>query len=159
VIPGQVLFTVYDPTRMQLLATVRESMALKLKVGQIIPTKLDAINHSCDATITEIVPEAQASSRSFIVKVSGPCPPGIYSGMFGRISIPLGDETVVVVSQSAIYCVGQLDMVDVVSGSIVHRRIVQLGRLQNGDYEVLSGLSTGEKVALRTSETSTEGSR
>ena len=159
VIPGQVLFTVYDPTRMQLLATVRESMALKLKVGQVIPTRLDAINYTCDATITEIVPEAQASSRSFIVKVSGPCPPGIYSGMFGRISIPLGDETVVVVPQAAIYHVGQLDMVDVHSGNVVHRRIVQLGRLQNGDYEVLSGLSTGEKVALRTSETSSEGSR
>lgn len=159
VTPGQVLCTVYDPTRMQLLATVRESMALKLKVGKVIPARLDALNYMGDATITEIVPEAQAMSRTFIVKVSGRCPPGIYSGMFGRISIPLGDETVVVVPQAAVYRVGQLDMVDAVSGNIVHRRIVQLGRLQNGDHEVLAGLSPGEKVALRTSETSSEGSR
>lgn len=61
VIPGQVLFTVYDSTRMQLLASVRESMALMLKVGQIIPTRLDALNYTCDAAVTEIVPEAQAS--------------------------------------------------------------------------------------------------
>lgn len=158
-IPGQVLFTVYDQTHMQLLATVRESMALKLKVGQVIPARLDAINFTGDATITEIVPEAQASSRSFIVKVSGHCPPGIYSGMFGRISIPLGDEMVVVAPKAAIYHVGQLDMVDVLSDNIVHRRMVQLGRLQNGDYEVLSGLKPGEKTVLRTLETTSEGSR
>ncbi len=159
VVPGQVLFTVYDPTRMQLLASVRESMALKLKVGQIIPTRLDALNYTCDAAVTEIVPEAQASSRSFIVKVSGPCPPGIYSGMFGRISIPLEDETVVVVPQAAVYRVGQLDMVDAVSNNVVHRRVVQLGRLNSGNYEVLSGLRPGEKVILRTNETPSEGSR
>lgn len=159
VIPGQVLFTVYDPTRMQLLASVRESMALKLKVGQIIPTRLDALNYTCDAAVTEIVPEAQASSRSFIVKVSGPCPSGIYSGMFGRISIPLEDETVVVVPQAAVYRVGQLDMVDAVSNNTVHRRVVQLGRLNGGNYEVLSGLRPGEKVALRLNETTSEGNR
>lgn len=159
VVPGQVLFTVYDPTRMQLLASVRESMALKLKVGQVIPTRLDALNYTCEATVTEIVPEAQASSRSFIVKVSGPCPPGIYSGMFGRISIPLEDEAVVVVPQAAVYRVGQLDMVDAVSNNRVHRRLVQLGRLNGGNYEVLSGLRPGEKVALRMNETTSEGNR
>ena len=62
----------------------------------------------------EIVPEAQAESRSFQVKVTGPCPPNVYSGMFGRIFIPLGEEEVLVVPPEAVRRVGQLDEVDVV---------------------------------------------
>ena len=72
--PGQVLLTLYDPNRMQMVVTVRESLALRLKVGQKVPARLDALDHECQATISEIVPEAQAASRSFTVKVIGPLP-------------------------------------------------------------------------------------
>ncbi|MCS7270768.1 MAG: hypothetical protein NZ703_06760, partial [Gemmataceae bacterium] len=103
----------------------------------------------CEATISEIVPEAQAASRSFTVKVTGPCPPGVYSGMFGRIFIPLEDEELVVVPASAVFKVGQLDMVDVVTPQGIQRRSVQLGRKVDSDYyEVLAGLVPGEKVVL-----------
>lgn len=147
--PGQILVTLYEPNRMQLVASVRESLALKLKVGDTVPAALDAIEHSCMAEISEIVPEAESGSRSFTVKVTGPCPPGAVSGMFGRITIPLEDEEIVVVPTNAVYKVGQLTMVDVVSDKNAYRRIVQLGReLQNG-FEVLSGVRAGEKVALR----------
>ena len=60
------------------------------------------------------MPEAQSDSRTFQVKVTGPCPPGIYSGMFGRFLIPLDDEEVLVIPGQAVRHVGQLDMVDVV---------------------------------------------
>lgn len=148
VAPGQVLLTLYDPTRMQMVVTVRESLAEQLKVGQKIRGRLEALKHDCEATISEIVPEAQAASRSFTVKVTGPCPPGIYSGMFGRIFIPLEDEEVVVVPTAAVFKVGQLDMVDVVAEGTVQRRSVQLGRKLDQDYEVLAGLTAGEKVVL-----------
>ena len=36
VTPGQVLVTLYDPTRMQLVASVRESLTQRLKEGQSI---------------------------------------------------------------------------------------------------------------------------
>jgi hypothetical protein len=133
---------------MQMVVTVRESLAQRLTVGQKIPGRLEALNHDCEATVSEIVPEAQAASRSFTVKVTGPCPPGVYSGMFGRIFIPLEDEKVVIVPAAAVFKVGQLDMVDVVVDSIVRRRSVQLGRLLNQDYEVLAGLTVGEKVVV-----------
>jgi len=148
VTPGQALVTMYDPVHMQLIATVRESLALRLKVGQMIPARLDTFEYECQATISEIVPEAQAESRSFQVKVTGPCPPNVYSGMFGRIFIPLDDEDVLVVPPEAIRRVGQLDEVDVIDGKTVARRAVQLGRTLDEGREVLSGLSAGEKVVL-----------
>ncbi|MEQ8787822.1 MAG: efflux RND transporter periplasmic adaptor subunit [Pirellulaceae bacterium] len=148
VTPGQVLLTLYDPTRMQMVASVRESLAQKLEVGQTVPAELEALGHQCQATVSEIVPQAEAASRSFAVKVTGPCPPGVYSGMFGRLMLPLEDEELIVVPAAAVRRVGQLTMVDVAEDGSRQRRHVQLGRRIDDDYEVLSGLRPGEKVVL-----------
>lgn len=147
--PGQMLVTMYDPSHMQLVATVRESLALRLKVGQHVPARLDTFDYECLASISEIVPEAQAESRSFQVKVTGPCPANVYSGMFGRIFIPLEDEDVLVAPPGAVRRVGQLDEVDVLEDGRVSRRAVQLGRTLDEGREVLSGLAEGEKVLLQ----------
>jgi RND family efflux transporter MFP subunit len=150
VTPGQPLVTMYDPTNMQMIVTVRESLALRLKVGQVLAARLESLDYECQATVSEIVPEAQAESRSFQVKVTGPCPPNVYSGMFGRIFIPLDDEDVLQIPPEAIRRVGQLDEVDVIdgNGNAVRRRSVQLGRKLPEGREVLSGLVEGERVLL-----------
>jgi RND family efflux transporter MFP subunit len=158
VMPGQVLVALYDPSRMQLVAGVRESLARRLAVGQDLAVNIEALNLPCVGQVTEIVPEAQAASRSFLVKVGGPCHPGVYAGMFGRLDIPIGKERVLVVPRSAVRRVGQVDMVDVVEAGLrpgesptggpprAARRAVMLGRAINGDVEVLSGLREGEQV-------------
>ncbi len=139
----------YDPSRMQLVATVRESLALRLEVGQSVPARIDTLDLDCHATISEIVPEAQAESRSFQVKATGPCPPNVYSGMFGRIFVPLEDETLLVVPSDAVRPVGQLEEVDVEDGGRLYRRSVRLGRSFDRDREVLAGLTEAERVVLR----------
>lgn len=148
VAPGRVLLTLYDPTRMQLIASVRESLTQRLAVGQTIGVRVDAIEKTCAGQISEIVPEAEAASRSFQVKVTGPCPPGIYSGMFGRLLIPLDEQEVLVIPATAVRQVGQLRLVDVAEDDVLRRRIVQLGRTFGQDVEVLSGLRAGEQVAV-----------
>jgi RND family efflux transporter MFP subunit len=146
--PGQILLTLFDPTHMQMVASVRESLAMKLKPGQLLPTRLDALDFDCEATISEVVPESDVASRSFTVKVTGPCPPGVYSGMFGRLMVPLDDEEVLVIPVAAVRKVGQLTMVDVVSDNSVSRRNVRLGRTLEQDVEVLAGLVEGELVVV-----------
>jgi multidrug efflux pump subunit AcrA (membrane-fusion protein) len=148
VAPGQVLLTLYDPTHMQLVATVRESLARRLAPGDAIDVEIDALDLRCRGTISEIVPEAQVASRSFAVKVTGPCPEGIYSGMFGRLLIPLEDERILAVPAAAVRRIGQLTTVDVVIGDRRFRRAVQTGRSFDGLIEVLSGLRSGERVAM-----------
>lgn len=146
--PGQILLTLFDPTHMQMVASVRESLAMKLKPGQLLPTRLDALDFDCEATISEVVPESDVASRSFTVKVTGPCPPGVYSGMFGRLMVPLDDEEVLVIPVAEVRKVGQLTMVDVVSDNSVSRRNVRLGRTLELDVEVLAGLVEGELVVV-----------
>lgn len=148
VTPGQVLVTLYDPDRMQLVASVRESLTRKLAVGQDIGVRIEGLDKQCSGTISEIVPEAQAASRTFQVKVTGPCPTGIYTGMFGRLLIPLDEEQVLVVPREAVRKVGQLELVDVVESGRAVRRAIRTGRVLNGDVEVLSGLRESEQVLI-----------
>jgi len=144
--PGQVLLKLFDPTRMQLVASVRESLTRRLKVGQTIGVQIDTLDHTCDGRVSEIVPEAESASRSFSVKVTGPCPPGVYSGMFGRILIPLDMESILVIPRTAVKQVGQLELVGVEENGRIRRRAVKLGRIFDDEVEVLSGLREGESV-------------
>ena len=148
VIPGQMLLKLFDPTRMQMVASVRESLAYKLKVGQEIGVNVDTLDKVCSGTVSEIVPESSSTSRTFQVKVTGPCPPGIYSGMFGRIYIPLADEQVLVVPAKVIMKFGQIEMVNIVHKGQIIRRTVRTGRTFGGDIEILSGLREGEKAIV-----------
>ena len=59
-------------------------------------------------TVREIVPRAAATSRSVLVKVILPKDQleGLYIGMFGRLSIPVGNIKRVVVAVDALQYVG-----------------------------------------------------
>ncbi len=147
--PGQPMIVLYDPDRMQLVASVRESLTQRLRVGEMVDVRIDALDLQCAGQISEIVPEAAAGSRSFLVKVTGPCPEGVYSGMFGRLLIPLDEEQVLVIPEEAVRRVGQVELVEVIVGDRVLRRAVRTGRaMPQGRIEVLSGLREGEIVAL-----------
>jgi RND family efflux transporter MFP subunit len=150
VTPGQILATLFDPKRMQLVASVRESLTRQLLVGQEIGVQVEGLGKQCSGTVSEIVPEAQSSSRTFQVKVTGPCPEGIYSGMFGRILIPLEEEEVLVVPRRAVRKVGQLELVQVAEQGAANRRAIRTGRTLENDVEVLSGLREGEQVVVST---------
>ncbi len=156
VTPGQLLLTLYDPKQMQLVASVRESLREGLCEGQRIGVRL--AGHECSGTSSEIVPEAQSTSRTFQVKVTGPCPTGVNSGMFGRILIPVGGEHVLAIPREAVEEVGQLTLVAVLENARPNRRAIRVGRTWGngpdvpaqlrGCVEVLSGLSEGEQVLL-----------
>jgi RND family efflux transporter MFP subunit len=158
VTPGQVLLTLFDPKHMQLVASVRESLRNHLQVGQSIGVQVEGLAKQCSGTVSEIVPEAQAASRSFQVKVTGPCPPEIYSGMFGRVIIPLDEEKVLAIPRRAVRNVGQLQLVEVAENGRVASRAIRTGRelkpveflpgLREKAVEVLSGLQEGEQVVL-----------
>lgn len=147
VTPGQPLVTLFDPTRMQLVASVRESLALRLKAGDPIDVRVDGLGKDCTGTISEIVPEAQAASRTFQVKVTGPCPTGIYTGMFGRILIPLGQQEVPVIPAAAVRQVGQVELVDVAFNGGARRRAVRTGRRFDADFNVIGDVSESDRLA------------
>ena len=148
--PGQVLVSLYD--KMQLIANVREGLMKNLKTGQNIGVYIDDIGEACEGKISEIVPQADPATRTFLVKVVGECHAGVRPGMYAKLLVPLGDKQVLVIPPAAIVQVGQLTMVDVAGGKALERRNVQLGKqIDFGGkpfVQVLSGLRAGEKVAI-----------
>ena len=146
--PGQTICTVYDPTKLQLVAVLREELAGRLRVGQPVFVALDALGERCQGQVAEIVPAAEAKSRSFEVKITGQCHPGVVTGMFGRLEVPLDDADELQVPQRAVHSVGQLDFVDVIADGRAARRFVRLGK-RNGDaVEITSGLAAGETILV-----------
>jgi RND family efflux transporter MFP subunit len=146
--PGQTVLRLYD--QLQLVATVRESLATRLEVGQQLPVTLEALDLHCAGTISEIVPEADVLSRAFHVKVTGPCPPGVIPGMFGRLHIPLGERRELQIPRSSVRRVGQVAYVyRVVDDTLVERAFIQIADENDDHVAVASGLSAGDRIVAR----------
>jgi RND family efflux transporter MFP subunit len=114
-----------------------------LPVKVVVPALDDA---AFTGTVGRIVPSADARSRSFQVKVYMPAGPDLKSGMFARVSIPLGGTGMLLISQTAISREGQLDGVYVVDdGQIAHLRLVRTGKIVGEQIEIVSGLKQGQR--------------
>lgn len=148
--PGQPLVVLYDASALRLEAPVSESLAVRLKSGDKVTVHLDAVDRSVEAVIDEIVPQAAAPSRSFLVKAAINGAPDLYEGMFGRMMIPVGPRRFLCLPHRAVQRIGQLEFVDVVNeDNQIERRYIRTGREGTpGRVEVLSGLNAGDRVAL-----------
>lgn len=156
--PGEPILVLYDAGSLRLETPVTENLAIKLKSGQNLGVYVDALNDTFTATVEEIVPQADAPSRSFLVKASVPRSPDLYEGMFGRLFIPAGERRHLCLATDAVTRIGQLEYVDVVlpDGNL-ERRLIKSGRLGfPGRMEVLSGLQAGERVIVHQTSTSSE---
>jgi RND family efflux transporter MFP subunit len=149
--PGEPLLVLYDAASLRLEAPVQENLAVKLQVGQKLDVYVDATGSEVEATIDEIVPQADAPSRSFLVKAALPRATDLYEGIFGRLRIPAGSRRHLCLATDAIQNVGQLEFVDVVMpDETLERRFIKTGRLgMPGRIEVLSGLQADETVVLQ----------
>jgi RND family efflux transporter MFP subunit len=150
-VPGKPLLAVQDTRELELHACVPESQALHVAVGQKLPLRIDAANFSGVGTVREVVPLAQQASRSVLAKVSLPADMSgpVYAGIFGRVTLPVGHVSRLLIPQAAVKQVGQLELVEVAGADgRLERRFVRTGRAFNGEIEVLSGLNEGEQVAM-----------
>ena len=146
---GVPLLRLYNPATLRLEASVRESVASKLKENQNLTAEIDALDKRYDGMVDEIVPSADPGSRTFLVKVSLPADAGLYPGMFGRLLIPIGQIEKIYIPLAAVTQVGQLDFVIVKTGQGAVRRYVRLGQRGSDErIEVVSGLKAGEQVLV-----------
>ena len=146
VMPGEVLAQLYDPAQLELDATVRESLAARLHLGEKLLLQLSGFVGSVNGRVRQIVPRVSKQTRSFIVKISAKFPRGAWPGVFGHVLLPLGMHRILVVPQAAIEYVGQLSVVDVALGKRRRMQAVQTGRKVGVFREILAGLTAGQRV-------------
>jgi RND family efflux transporter MFP subunit len=146
--PGMPLFTLEDARRYRLEAAVDESDIRIVRAGQSVSVSLDSLGSATiSGKVDEIVPAADAASRSFLVKIALPSDARLRSGVFGRARFPRGERQALLVPQAAIAERGQLQGVYVLDANrILELRYVTLGRTTGQQVEVLSGLEDGETI-------------
>mgnify|MGYP001828066991 CR=1 FL=1 len=147
--PGRTLFTVLDPSALRLEARVRVGLIARIQPGDQLEVDLPGAGLRLPGRVAEILPAADARSRTFEVRVEFDAAEGVLPGMFGRLRIPVGTREVVRVPVGAIVRVGQLEMIRVETDGRFERRLVTTGTgFDDGTVEVLSGLAGGETVGL-----------
>ncbi len=147
--PGRSLFTLYDPSRLRLEASVREAYIGYLTAGQKIGIRIDSLKEDRQGTVTQIVPAADPASRSFLVKVTITEPSRLYPGMYARMRLPIDKQEELEIPAAAVTRVGQLTYVHVASGSGSELRAVRLGHENDRRIEVLAGLAEGEQILAK----------
>jgi multidrug efflux pump subunit AcrA (membrane-fusion protein) len=118
----------------------------KPKVSVLFPQQEHA---PIEVSDTVEAPRANPASHSFMVRANLPkFTKGVYPGMLAKMAMTTGMVKSLLVPAAAVVHRSELTAVYVVQEQRVSLRQVRLGRMVNGDLEVLAGLSAGETVAL-----------
>lgn len=147
--PGKPLLELEDPLALRLEADVPEGLMDKIKLGDQLNVQVSSITNRLTGTVSEIAPVGDPNSRTFPVKLDLPSQPGLRSGQFGRVSVPIGLAQSLFIPSSALVQRGQLDLVFVVQGQKALLRIVKTGKEMGEQVEILAGLEAGEQVVTQ----------
>lgn len=146
--PGQPLLKLFNPGQMRIEATVRESLIRFVAVGDTLNATIDALDLDVVTVVEEIVPSANPTSRTFLLKARLTTNQILFPGMFARLTIPIADAERVWIPARAVQQAGQLRFVYVRGDDADVRRFVRLGETSGDRVEVRSGLANGEAVVV-----------
>ena len=147
--PGLVLMSVYDPAAMRLEAPVPARLANRISVGDEMRVQLEYPEARFKGTVTEIVSKIDPASRTRTVRIRLPAENAdILPGAFGRIWVERVPEDGIFVPATAVFRLGQLEMVQSVTDGRVTRRLVKTGQARDSFIEILSGLQDGDTILL-----------
>jgi RND family efflux transporter MFP subunit len=159
--PGVPLLQVDQAGALQLYATVDESAISVIHKGMKTPVAIGGDSSPKIAgVVAEIVPAADPSSHSFLVKIDLPSSAQTRAGMYGTAEFANGTKQAILIPRSAIVSRGSLSCVYVLdSRGIAQLRYLTLGAAQGNLVEVLSGVSAGEKLVDAPSDRDLAGKR
>ncbi len=146
--PGMPIFTVEDLRRYRLEASVNETDLRYVRMDEQVPVLIDALgDKALKGKVVEIVPAADAASRSFLVKIEMPPDPALRSGLFGRAQFSRGERSSLLIPRTAVVERGQLQGIYVLDqNKIASLRYITLGKPSGAQVEVLAGLQAGEAL-------------
>lgn len=136
---------------LRLRASVPESIAVGLKVGDAATAGVDGARTRVSAPIVEIIPAATPGAHTVDVRFDLLDLPSAKPGMFGSVELARAKQERIVVPESVIGRREGLAYVRAVDAEgLPHLRLVTLGRtLPDGRVEVVAGLRAGDRIDRR----------
>lgn len=144
--PGKPLVDLENPAALQLQASVPDALIGNVKLGDPLPVRIASGTNDLAGIVAEMSPVADPDSRTSLVKLDLPAAPGLRSGQFGRVAVPVGVVSAIRVPVSAVIRHGQMELVFVAANGRAQLRIVRTGARVGAEIEVVSGLNAGEQV-------------
>ena len=147
--PGQALLGVFAPYNMRIEVPVPVRLVGKLRLDQEVDVELDRPSRPFKGKVTEVVGEVDPMSRTQRVKIHlEGMNADVLPGTFGRVWVHDDPRPSFLIPSSAVYRIGQLEMVQIIQGKRVLRRLIKSGQAYGDKLEVLSGLSDGNVILV-----------
>jgi Cu(I)/Ag(I) efflux system membrane fusion protein len=148
---GDELYRIADHSRLWVIADVAESELPAIKLGtRAIVTVRAYAAQPVEGEVTFIYPELRTETRTARVRIELPNPDGrLKIDMYADVVFQVGanEQPVMVVPASAVIDSGSRQIVLVAKGGgRFEPRAIKLGRLGDGEIEILDGLSKAEEV-------------
>lgn len=155
--PGMPLLVIEDTSSFTLDVNAGERFARSLKPGGKVEVFIDDAGGLREGTVKESVGAINTASRTFLVKISLKGE-GLIPGLYGRARIPAGKRDALLVPAASIVTRGALIGVYTVDEKgLITYRLIRKGLAYGADVEVLSGLSSGERVVSAGADKASDG--
>ena len=160
--PGMPLLILEQTDRIKVIAHVGEKDISGLAAGNRVTVEVSSVaGAEYRAELARVIPTANPGSRTYDVEAYLDNADGrLKSGMFARMTIPVGVRQAVLVPADAVIRRGQLTGLWLVDkDGVAMLRWIRLGRSQGDDVEILAGMAGDETVVLSSDQPLREGDR
>lgn len=160
--PGMPLVTLEDTDRMKVVAYLGEKDVSEVHAGDMVEVQVTSLpGATYRVPLEHVIQSANPGSRTYDIEAFLPNDSGrLKSGMFARVTVPVGTREAITVPREAIIQRGQLTGVWTIGADgTVHLRWVRLGHGQGDRVEVLSGLQGDETLVLSSEAPLAEGDK
>ncbi|MBP2665964.1 MAG: efflux transporter, family, subunit [Firmicutes bacterium] len=155
--PGTSLLTVEDTSGFSVETQADERMVGRVVVGMPVEVHIGSIGRAIQGRVVEVSPSMDTVTHSFFVKVAME-DPALRTGFYAKVSFPLGSRKALLAPVGSIVTKGQLIGVYVVDEQgVISYRLVKTGKTVDGQVEILSGLSVGDRIVIKGVEKAKDG--
>ncbi len=146
--PGIPLLHLEDNSKLQVKASVPETLVLQILPGDSLAIHIPAANLDLKGTVAEVAPVTDPLSRTATVKININSGPQLRSGQFARVIIPGERKESLFVPSAAIHTFGQMEIMFVINENVAHMRLIHTGIVVGDQTEILAGVEPGEVIAI-----------
>ncbi len=149
---GTPVVTVEQIMPVKLLINVSESYFTRIAKNSTVSVKFDVYGEEeFEGKVNLLYPTIDPTTRTFVVEIRlDNRDMRVRPGMFARVTLNFGTADHIIIPDKAIIKqTGSGERyVYIYQDSVVYRRVVQLGRRMNDEYEVVSGIDHDARVVI-----------